>query len=233
MNRRLYALHRWLSAAAFLQLAIWTLSGAFFAMVPIETVRGPFVQDANVRPLEAGEVVAPGVALGRAAALGLDAPTSLELRASPAGRFWLVRAKNRAIRLSAESEQTAPITHEETEATARRDQPASPAVHEAHRLEAAPVELRGKPLPAWRVEFDDAAHTVVYVDATSGEVTARRSDLWRVYDFLWSLHIMDYRERESFNHLLIRGASVLAVLTVFSGVVLWVLRARRWWRERT
>ncbi len=54
MNRRLYALHRWLSAAAFLQLAIWTLSGAFFAMVPIETVRGPFVQDANVLLLEAG-----------------------------------------------------------------------------------------------------------------------------------------------------------------------------------
>lgn len=129
--------------------------------------------------------------------------------------------------------RTARYTREEAEATARRDQPASPAVREARRLEAAPVELRGKPLPAWRIELDDAAHTVVYVDATSGEVTARRSDLWRAYDFLWSLHIMDYRERESFNHLLIRGASVLAVLTVFSGVVLWVLRARRWWRERT
>ena len=96
--------------------------------------------------------------------LGLDAPTSLELRASPAGQFWLVRAKNRAIRLSAESGQAAPVTRAEAEATARRDQPASPAVREARRIEAAPVELRGKPLPAWRIELDDAAHTVVYAE---------------------------------------------------------------------
>jgi uncharacterized iron-regulated membrane protein len=104
--------------------------------------------------------------------------------------------------------------------------------------DAAPIEYRGEceqgdcALPAYRVALADAAGTVVYVDATTGDVTARRNDLWRTYDFLWSLHIMDYRGRESFNHLLIHAAACLAMATVLSGIVLLCVRAARWVRKR-
>ncbi len=92
------------------------------------------------------------------------------------------------------------------------------------------IEYRGKPLPAWRVALADGAGTVVYVSATTGEVTARRNDVWRAYDFLWSLHVMDYRERESGNHPLLLGAGLLALLTIGSGAVLWAIRFSRWLR---
>jgi len=65
------------------------------------------------------------------------------------------------------------------------------------------------------------------VDGVTGEVTARRNDTWRVYDFLWGLHIMDYRGREDFRHELLIVAAVVAVLTATSGLVLWIVRAAR------
>lgn len=225
MNRRLYALHRWLSAAAFLQLAIWTASGAIFAFLPIETVRGPFVENAHLGTLDASSVLLPPEALARAA---ISEPFELALRASATGQFWIVRAKGRTLRFDAATGAPAPVTRDEAIATARRDQAGAPAARAATLLGSAPVEYRGKPVPAWRVELEGAAGTVVYVDATTEEVTARRSDLWRTHDFFWSLHIMDYRERETFNHWLLRGAALFALVTVMSGLALWVVRASRW-----
>ena len=46
---------------------------------------------------------------------------------------------------------------------------------------------------------------------------------WRWFDFLWSLHIMDYETRDNFNHLLIQFLSVLGLLTVLSGLALFSL----------
>ena len=129
------------------------------------------------------------------------------------------------------------MSREEAEAAASRDQQGSPAVRATTLVTEGGLEYRdcgyvSCGLPAYRVALADAAGTVVYVDATTGDVTARRNDRWRTYDFLWSLHIMDYRGREDFNHLLIRGAALLALGTVLSGIVLLVLRLSGWVRRR-
>ena len=87
-------------------------------------------------------------------------------------------------------------------------------------------------MPAYRVALADAEGTVIYVDALTGDVTARRNDRWRTYDFIWSLHIMDYRGREDFNHMLIRGAALLAMGTVMSGIILLTIRALRWLKRK-
>jgi hypothetical protein len=46
------------------------------------------------------------------------------------------------------------------------------------------------------------------------------------------LHIMDYRDRTDFNHLLLRVLSVLGLLTVFSGLLLWAVTSP-WLRRRS
>lgn len=126
------------------------------------------------------------------------------------------------------------MTPAEAGAIAQRDQPGAPGVKATSLIASSPpVEYRDCesgdcPLPAYRVTLDDPAGTVVYVDAATGDVTARRNDRWRTYDFFWSLHIMDYRGREDFNHWLIRAAALLAMATVASGIVLLTLRAVRW-----
>jgi uncharacterized iron-regulated membrane protein len=72
------------------------------------------------------------------------------------------------------------------------------------------------------VQFNDPEGLRIYVSPTTGKVVARRTNTWRVYDFLWSLHIMDYREHEDFNHpLLIACAAGLLVLALTGCVLLW------------
>lgn len=235
MNRRLYALHRWLSALALVQLALWTISGALFVFLPIDLVRGAPVKGAHAASLhEALTPAALAKAQEQARQANLGDLTAIELRATPAGTFLLVRGARGIVRLGAASGEIVPVSDEEAKATASRDQPAHPAAGRAELLrEDAPIDYRGKPLPAWRVELTDDNHTVVYVDATTGEVTARRNRYFRVYDLFWSLHIMDYHEREGFNHGLIRLFAVLGLGTVISGAVLWVLRMSRWRRRRS
>ena len=46
------------------------------------------------------------------------------------------------------------------------------------------------------------------VDAGSGEVTAVRHDRWRLFDWFWMLHIMDYDERSDFSTPLLTGGRV-------------------------
>ena len=63
------------------------------------------------------------------------------------------------------------------------------------------------------VAFNDPGETHIYVEPLTGKVAARRSNLWRTYDFLWSLHIMDYSARENFNHWPIVLVAALSLAT--------------------
>ena len=59
-----------------------------------------------------------------------------------------------------------------------------------------------------------------------GAVTARRSDMWRFYDTLWALHIMDWQNHEDFNHPLIIAVTAITLLSVIAGIVLIPYRIR-------
>ncbi len=78
-------------------------------------------------------------------------------------------------------------------------------------------EYRGKELPAYRVVLDHPSGTAIYVSADRGVVTSRRNTQWRMFDFFWMLHTMDYQGRDNFNSWLLRGMSVFGVVTVISG----------------
>ena len=66
---------------------------------------------------------------------------------------------------------------------------------------------------------------VAYMDALSGEVLAVRHGAWRWWDFLWSLHIMSYTDRDTIGTWLLKILSVMALLTAVLGV--WLFRATR------
>ena len=65
------------------------------------------------------------------------------------------------------------------------------------------------------------------MNANTGLIDARRNDMWRLFDFFWMLHIMDYQEREDFNHPLLIGAAGLALSVVIFGMALLFIRIRR------
>ena len=181
-----------------MQLAIWTISGSIFAWVSQESIRSAPVEGAHHGVITGAPEVSVARVIELAAASGAGAVDRVELRGTPVRAYYVVQGASATLRFDALTGVPAPVSRTEAEEIARRDQPGEPPVRETTLVERdPPVEYRDCEhtectVPAFRVALADPAATVIYVDATTGDVTARRNDRWRLYDFFWSLHIMDY-----------------------------------------
>lgn len=223
--------HRRLSYVVGLQLLAWTASGLLFTWDPIEDVRG----ETSLRP----EAPPPAPALEdvvpvarAAAAAGVPAPAearlawrrgrwtwSLAPHGAEPGAEALVDALTGAPLPPMDADEAARL------ATARLAAPAP--VSAVTTVARAEGEYRGKPVPAFRVDFDDGRGTRLYVVAATGETGAVRNDLWRRFDWFWMLHIMDYGEREDFGTPWLKAAALLGLSTALTGLVLAGLTLRR------
>ena len=60
----------------------------------------------------------------------------------------------------------------------------------------------------------------VYLDPFSEEIVAIRSNQWRIWDFMWGIHIMDWNERDNIGNVFLKIFSILALLSALSGIYL-------------
>jgi len=88
-------------------------------------------------------------------------------------------------------------------------------------------EYKDGELPAWKVELEGVDEANLWIGANSGKASAIRTNTWRLYDLLWSLHIMDYVDRDNFNSWLLRAFALLGMITVVSGVALFFISAKQ------
>ena len=87
-------------------------------------------------------------------------------------------------------------------------------------------EYRGKPLPAFVISYEGAEKLKSYVSIIDGKFQTVRHRDWRWFDFLWMTHTMDYETRDDFNNKLIRAFSLLGLITVMSGFLLWFISSK-------
>lgn len=232
--KRLIAdIHLWLSLVVGLQVLAWMVSGLFMVSQPIERVRSEhrLAEHAHADLASHGSVVAPDQIMA-----SMGAPVArLSLELVGERLLYAVEASTEEMALfdARTGDRVSPID----EAFARQIAEASIAGDEvATRMTLierdAPIEYRGA-LPAWRVDFEDAENLSVYIDANTGRVAARRSDTWRVFDIMWALHIMDYRERENFHHPLLIVVTALALVMTIFGLILLAIRLPQRFRRKT
>lgn len=211
--------HRWLAVVTALQLFAWTASGVFFAFVDINYVRG----EGRVIPIE-GQYFQP-------ASLTLEAGEISGLRIIPRlpGEWVLeVRPHDADIKwLSLSGDPLPALTRDQALAVGSLRTDLAPDT--AEWVDSGPLaaEYRGRPLPLWKVYSSLDASTVAYLHVSSGEVVAIRNTAWRWWDFLWSLHIMDYDDRDTIGTLLLKVFSVLALVTAVAGIVLFILLPKK------
>ena len=157
-----------------------------------------------------------------------EAPTRISYERTSAGEAVAVAefAERRPILIDLEDwEVVSPLSAEAATQIASAYVAEAPRVARTTLVTEESTEYRG-PLPAWRIAFDDAEGLAVYVVADTGRVAARRSDLWRVYDALWALHIMDWRDHENFNTGLLIVSSFTALIVILAGFILFPYRLR-------
>ena len=76
--------------------------------------------------------------------------------------------------------------------------------------------------------FDkDGKEINVYLNPFSGKVEAIRTLSWRVWDFLWGLHIIDWKERDNINNIFLQVFSLLALVSSITGIILFFRTLRQ------
>ena len=225
LRRLVRRVHLWLGLLIAVQLVLWTAGGLIMSALKLEEVRG---DDRTAKR--------PAATLDADAALRAPAEV-LRAHSAPATSLQLTTMLDRPVYRLKHADGTAlvdamtgeplsPLSRELAEQLARADYSGAGAIAGIDWVETPDVEYRGRPLPLWRVRFADDRNTALYVSPESGEVVARRNDLWRLFDFVWMFHIMDYEEREDFNHPLLIATAATALLFVFTGLVMLVLAFR-------
>lgn len=221
LKRAFITVHKWIGLIVGVQVVVWMLSGAVMAVFPIEQVRGEnniARQDPALLDGLTG-LIAPDAAV-TAAGGSATAATLTILAGEPV--YEVKMADGAAALIDARSGVVmSPIP----EALARRIAEAD-FIGDASALSAELIteeggDYRGR-LPAWRIQFGDADNTRIYVAANDGRISARRNGTWRIYDFFWMLHIMDYETREDFNTPLLIIAALLGLGVAITGIpLLW------------
>ena len=201
--------HKYLSLIISIQLLLWTISGIYFAFNKIELVRGEqyIIKDkpssieinnlnisSNVKNIEIFKRLNQWVVK-----VEMDAGFKYQ---DLLGNEVYELSPNQAIEVVKLKTTLSPIDAMKINESSARS------------------EFRGRSLPIYKIKTDSSDDTNVYVDVMSGKIVAIRSDSWRVWDFLWGAHIIDYRQRDNINNILLKIFSILALLSSLSGIAL-------------
>ncbi len=201
--------HKYLSLVISIQLLLWTVSGIYFAFNKIELVRGEqYLIEHKVSKLDLKEVESSFSGKNVNFVRRLDE--------------WIIKVETDSgfSYTDLQGQNLDELNAEEVREVVRQSTNLIPLM--AQRIDKPEIraEFRGRNLPIFKVATSTTDNINVYVDAFTGEVTAIRSDSWRIWDFLWGAHIIDYSERENINNFLIKILSILALLSSLSGIVL-------------
>jgi uncharacterized iron-regulated membrane protein len=223
------SLHKWLTLFVGLQLLVWAVTGFYMVAVDLDFIHGDSLVRNLRTPLDRTASTLPVAQLvGRYPEITFVSLHSLPTLSSPV--YELTAAGRRVLVDAASGEQLSPLSSGLIRQLARSYYAGRGQLSAVLLLEhEVPMEVRGRAAPLWRAEFDDWLQTTLYLHPDTGALVARRHRLWRWYDFLWMLHIMDYSERETATGAVPRAATLLGAVTVLSGV--WLLYFS-FWRPR-
>jgi hypothetical protein len=215
--------HKWLALIIGAQLLIWFSSGALMSFLPIEEVRGEHLVDREtVAVIRTGSRLAdPATILARA-----GAPVeAIHWRMLGDHAVAEVTTANGIKRFDATTgAPLPPVDASEATMIARAAwKAANKPVSTASRVTSESPEYRGV-LPAWRIAFSDPDATSVFVAADTGRITAVRTGAWRLYDFFWGLHIMDWMNHENFNTPWLLAFAIGGLVLGLAGTALLIMR---------
>ena len=210
--------HIWLGWLVGLPILMWAVTGLWMVARPIEEVRG----DALARAARARSI-RPGLRFP--ATIG-EPIHEARLVAQPDGPAWIVTAADGARwRYSARyGTATPPVVEDEARRIAEAAYAGEARLAGATYFPAgeAPIDAPADAGAVWQARFADGTH--VYIDDATGEVLALRTGQWRLYDFMWGLHIMDPQTHEDTHNPF---AIVFAALSVIGAMLGCVLLFRR------
>ena len=209
--------HRYLGIFLGIQFLMWTISGMYFSWTDIDEIHGDqFKKEAPVQ-------TSFNDLLGTSQLATKEPVQSLELlEIANEPYYWINEAQLYNARTGRKKNG---ISKEEAQQVASRYMLADLKIAEIQRIDTVDKhhEYRGRPLPAYEISYETPQNLKAYVAIENGAFQTVRHRDWRWFDFLWMTHTMDYQGRDDFNTVLLRAFSLLGLITVLSGFVLWYI----------
>ena len=225
--------HRYLGIILGIQFLFWTIGGLYFSWTSIESIRGediknekpPLVIPTGSRALsiltDSLRTVIPNLVVEQIQLIDILGETHYQVHIKkPDARVLLFKAYSLALRKEINEKEAIQLAQNSLK------NPSILLKIEYLTTTHGHHEYREKPLPAYAITFDKPNNTTVYISKDLGTVQSFRNDQWRIFDFLWMMHTMDYQERDNFNNWLLRVFSVFGLVTLLSGFTLFFLTTK-------
>ena len=209
--------HRYLGIFLGLQFLMWTISGIYFSWTDIDAIHGDHFKNMEHQPQAFTGLIAP-------AELNLEKGiNSIEIRdINNVPYYWvnknqLFNALDGEVKSSINKEEALYIAGNRIKKELHVNNVAFIEKVDRHH------EYREKLLPAYVISYEGHENLKAYVSAVDGKFQTVRHRDWRIFDFLWMTHTMDYEGRDDFNTTVLRAFSLLGLITVLSGFLLWYI----------
>ncbi len=241
-------IHRFLGVLLGLQFLFWTLGGLYFSWNDIDEIHGDFEHKRVPLLSSSIKLVSPSIVLDSIKKIHrVDSLVSIQLIDILGQPFYQIRCISSLHNMESHADQHKLMNHLANAVTGRLRAPLSKSeaitVAKRHFIDESKVikvekvdsihqhhEYRSGELPAYAISFAHPSRTTVYVASELGTVQKFRNDKWRLFDFLWMLHTMDYNGRDNFGNILLRVFSVFGLITVFSGFLLYFVSSTKFKR---
>lgn len=227
-------IHRYLGVFIGIQFFFWTIGGFYFSWTTIEEIRGEHLRNEKESIAFSKNLVSPSNIIPQIAKRkNVSKLQKIELIEVLKRPFYEITVLDNAAKprvfladaITGEIQKT--ISQDVAKKIAISALKNRSQVTDIELLSESNVgnhhEYREKPLPVYAVTFEKPSNLTVYVSANTGKVESFRTNSWRVFDFLWMLHTMDYQGRDDFNNYVLRAFSILGMITIASGFLLFFL----------
>ena len=211
MNFLVKKIHKYLSFFISLQLLLWTISGIYFAFNKIELVRGEQYLNHLETSFDLSKLE-----------FEIEKAKEVEFKKRLGTEIVIIKTKDATRYLNMLGQPLTKISMEDAMASVLTQTTLIPFATEEIVNEKSGSEYRGRSLPIYRVKSKNAKGTElnVYINVYSAEVVAIRSNKWKIWDLMWGFHIMDWKERDNIDNILLKIFSILALVSSVTGIML-------------
>jgi len=214
------SLHKWLGLIVGLQVLIWLATGLYMVVLDLDFIHG----DPLVKNMQQVVTVADSSRVSMASLLA-QYPDATDIGLRPVmgtGFFTVTTAQARYLIDPQTAKVISPLNEQVAREIAVFHFNGEGSISGAMLITSDPPrEIGPRRLPLWRIDFNDRFSTSFYIDPYSGVLVTRRHQYWRIFDFFFMLHIMDYDERSDAHNTLLQIAQVTGLSFVITG--LWLL----------
>tara|TARA_R110000868_G_scaffold64085_1_gene192834 strand:+ start:2280 stop:2993 length:714 start_codon:yes stop_codon:yes gene_type:complete len=207
--------HRYLGLFIGIQFLFWTISGMYFSWTDIDDIHGDQFRNLHYQPKAFQNLISPSQ---------LNVPSgirTIEIRdINDVPYYWI---NQKQLYNASNGELKEGITEREALYVSNQFMDKSLKVSDIKLINEIDKkhEYRERLLPAYVISYQTDEALKAYVSVIDGKFQTVRHRSWRWFDFLWMTHTMDYEGRDNFNTIVLRAFSLLGLITVLSGFLLW------------